>query len=444
MKVKALPTDFGESGWTAVLSGRPQYPTVESSHTADWLIIGAGFTGLAAARRLSQLRPQDRILLLDAKRLADGPVGRNSGFMIDLPHHLSAGSYVGEEASHDAQQTALNRSAIQFVLDAAEEHAIGRHIINPCGKVNAAATNRGIHQNQAYAAQLDLIGEAHSLLSAGDMRALTGSDYYLGGLYTPGTVMLQPAAYVYAMAKALPPKVDVYEASPVIELTRSGEDWIAQTPKGKITAAKCILATNGHAVSFGYYEKQLVHIHLYASMSRALTEDEIKVCGGEREWGLTPSDPAGSTVRRIQTPDGDRIIVRNRIAYTPQLTTTDDKVTDFGVTQDASFRARFPMLPKVDMQYRWAGRLCLSRNEVPAFGEVEPNLYTACCQNGLGAAQGTLSGIAAAELASGETTERTRWFADQARPSKLPPPWLTQVGAAATIRWNEARAGRER
>ena len=246
------------------------------------------------------------------------------------------------------------------------------------------------------------------------------------------------------MAEALPPKVDVYEASPVIELSRSGEDWIAQTPKGKITAAKCILATNGHAVSFGYYEKQLVHIHLYASMSRALTEDEIKVCGGEREWGLTPSDPAGSTVRRIQTPDGDRIIVRNRIAYTPQLTTTDDKVTDFGVTQDASFRARFPMLPKVDMQYRWAGRLCLSRNEVPAFGEVEPNLYTACCQNGLGAAQGTLSGIAAAELASGETTERTRWFAEQARPSKLPPSWLAQVGAAATIRWNEARAGRER
>ena len=40
-----------------------------------WLVIGAGFAGLAAAKRLSQLRPEDRIVLLEGKRVAEGPGG---------------------------------------------------------------------------------------------------------------------------------------------------------------------------------------------------------------------------------------------------------------------------------------------------------------------------------------------------------------------------------
>ena len=128
------------------------------------------------------------------------------------------------------------------------------------------------------------------------MQALTGTTYYLGGLFTPGTAMLQSAAYVNAMATALSSTVQIYENSPVIELSRQGNAWAAKTPEGVVHATKIILATNGHAESFGYYQKRLVHIHLYASMTRTLTLGEMRQCGGEREWGLTPFDPAGSTV----------------------------------------------------------------------------------------------------------------------------------------------------
>ena len=63
---------------------------------ADWLIIGGGFAGLFAARRLTQLAGRDeRILLLEAGRIGDGPAGRNSGFMIDLPHVLFGVDYAG-------------------------------------------------------------------------------------------------------------------------------------------------------------------------------------------------------------------------------------------------------------------------------------------------------------------------------------------------------------
>ena len=70
------------------------------------------------------------------------------------------------------------------------------------------------------------------------------------------------------------------------------------------------------------------------------------------------------------------------------------------------------------MEYRWGGRLCLSWNTVPAFGEVEKNLYSACCQNGLGTALGTSSGMLIADLAIGNTSNLLGIMQKQASPKK--------------------------
>ena len=95
------------------------------------------------------------------------------------------------------------------------------------------------------------------------------------------------------------------------------------------------------------------------------------------------------------------------------------------------------------MEYRWAGHLCLSRNGVTAFGEIDEGVYSACCQNGLGLARGTLSGMAAAELAAGVDSVEARSLLDQEAPSRLPPALVTWLGANAVMRWKEWRAGRE-
>ena len=55
-----------------------------------------------------------------------------------------------------------------------------------------------------------------------EMREITGSDYYLGGLYTPGAVLIQPADYIRAFAAGLGSQIDLFENSPVVELTRAG------------------------------------------------------------------------------------------------------------------------------------------------------------------------------------------------------------------------------
>jgi glycine/D-amino acid oxidase-like deaminating enzyme len=442
VSVTRLPRDLGPSGWNAILPEADAPDPLAADVTADWLVIGAGFAGLAAARRLSQIDPGGRIALLEATRVAGGPAGRNTGFMIDLPHDLQSDDYCGGDA--DRAQIDANRAAIAFARETAEAFGLLGEAFNPSGKINAAATERGVAHNAAYAARLAALGEPHRLLDAADMGALTGSDYYLGGLYTPGTVMLQPALWVRDVAAGLRSnRVRVHENSPVVDLRRAGGVWRATTPRGSVSAPKAILAVNGHAESFGFFRRRLVHIHLYASMTRTLSADEVKALGGEPRWGLTPSDPMGSTVRRISGTGGDRIVVRNRGDYTPGMESTAPRLAQVARDHDRAFRARFPMLAGVPMEHRWGGRLCLSLNGAPAFGEIEEGLFAACCQNGLGAARGTLQGMVAADLAVGCNNPHLASLRDADAPARLPPEPLASLGATMRIRWGERRAGAE-
>jgi len=199
MKVAQLPIDPGPAAWDAILPAGPSYPTLEGKQTADWLIIGAGFAGLATARRLRQIHPTDRIMLVEARRIAEGPVGRNSGFMIDLPHNLVSEDYAGA-IGKDRIEAAQNRSAIAFAADAARNYNFSPETFVQSGKTNAAATKKGTQHNHDYAAHLKAMNEDHELLDATQMRELSGSDYYQSGLYTPGTAMLQPALFAREMA----------------------------------------------------------------------------------------------------------------------------------------------------------------------------------------------------------------------------------------------------
>ena len=126
--IKRLPVETGRSGWEAISSRKFPLRTLDDDIRADWLIVGAGFAGLAAARRLMQVRPGDRVVVLDAKELAEGPAGRNSGFMIDVPHNLSSGEYSASGAEATALEISQNRFAIAFAASAAMEYEMGSKI----------------------------------------------------------------------------------------------------------------------------------------------------------------------------------------------------------------------------------------------------------------------------------------------------------------------------
>ncbi len=441
--IKRQPYDPGPAAWNSILPEAPQYPHLEENRTADWVVIGAGFAGLAAAKRLRQLHPKDSIVILEARQIAHGPAGRNSGFMIDLPHNLSAQDYVGE-LNADVLQTKMNRHAINFAESASKEYEFSKEAFVRSGKINAAATAKGVKHNLDYATHLKSLHEACDLLDQQQMREICGSDYYQGGLFTAGTAMIQPALFVRELAAGLAKDgVTIYENSAVIEFEKKTSAWEIKTAKATISTPKVILAVNGHIESFGYFKRRLVHIYLYASMTRKLSESEIKSLGGEANWGFTPADAMGTTVRRISGMGGNRIVVRNQMTYNPSLKVDKSKLDKFGIKHQQSFKARFPQLNAVTMEHQWGGALCLSRNSVAAFGEQEDGLFAACCQNGLGTVQGTLVGILAAEQASGQDSEYLKSTLAQSQPNHLPPEPIASIGANAVMRWGEFKAGRE-
>lgn len=437
--VKRLPAESGTSGWEAISKRSFPVRALEGDVSADWLIIGGGFAGLSAARRLAQLRPGDKIVLLEAAEIAKGPAGRNSGYMIDVPHNLSSGEYSVAGEAETGAEIAQNRFAISFAADAAAEYGMAARTFDPSGKINAAATGRGMTLNANYGRSLKAIGEEHRFLDAVEMRELTGSSYYLGGLYTPGTVMIQPADYIRGFAAGLASKVDMFERSPVLKLERLGRTWKAFSRNGTVTAPKVILGVNGHIDDFGYFRGRLMHIFTYASMTAPFTSKST----GKDRWALLPADPMGATVRKISSDGSSRIVIRTRFTYDWAVQVSEKRLAGIAAEQRASLDARFPDLKDVPFEYVWAGRLCLSRNHVPAFGEIEEGLYSACCENGLGTVKSTLAGVMAADLATGARSEMLDKFSDQPQPARLPPEPLAWLGVNAVIRLQELRAGRE-
>ena len=445
-KVKKLPRDPGPAAWNEILGAAPHYPDAEGNLTADWLIIGGGFAGLSAAKRLTELRGGDDVILLEATRIAAGPAGRNSGFMIDLPHELGSGGYAASEEG-DKKQITLNRHAQDFAKANADAYAMPEEAVRLMGRVNGAVNAHGKKHNDDYAAHLNNLGETFTHLSQNDMKALTGSEFYSSGLFLPGAVMLQPALYIRALADGLTQKESkpplLFENSPATSFEQQGDGWLVKTPKATIKAKMIIMAVNGHAESFGFFKQRLMHVFTYASMTEALSDDQQKKLGGARSWGITPSDPMGSTVRRHDGIGGNRIIIRNRWTFDPKMEILEKRITAFGRNHDKSFHDRFPMISEAKMEYRWSGRLCLSRNSVPAFGEVEKNWFSACCQNGLGTAKGTLAGIAAIDLATRSNSPLVDDLLSYDAPQLLPPRPFSTIGANLVLRWREFKAGAE-
>lgn len=442
--VKRMPVETGRSGWEAISSRKFASRQLTGNVTADWLIIGAGFAGLAAARRLTQVRPGEKVVVLDAKELAIGPAGRNSGYMIDVPHNLSSGEYSPAGADATALEITQNRFAIEFAAAAAAEYGMNNETFDPSGKINAAATPRGLELNRRYVAALGLINEPSKLLDAKEMREITGSAYYLGGLHTPGAVLIQPAEYIRTFAAGLAHKVDIRENSPVVGLKREGHVWIAKTPLGSVTTPKVILAVNGHVQDFGYFNGRLMHVFTYASMTAGFRSEEFGPdATGAPRWALLPADPMGATVRKITHNGQSRIVVRTRFTYDPSMKVTESRVARIAAEQRKSFAARYPELGSMPMEYSWAGRLCLSRNHTPAFGQVDNGLFSACCENGLGTVKSTLAGVMAVDLASKTPSGLLQAFKDQPMPSRIPPEPLAWMGINSVIRWQELRAGRE-
>ncbi len=433
MRVTNLPRDDKTNGWYEILPDHGAPNVLTGDQQADWVVVGAGFAGLGAARRLGELRPNDKVALVEAQRIGRNASGRNSGFIIDLPHNIEM-----DDPERDFRQMRLNRTAIAWLSDIVQNHQIQCQW-SVRGKVHAAATANGVVALDAYCQGLDMLGESYERWNAERATQYLGTAHFHDAVWTPENILMQPAALVRGLAATMPENVTVYEDSPV-EAFDKGPTKTLTTAHGSLKTPHVILATNGWTPAFGYFTNHFIVIFTYASLTRPLTEAEQADLGGEGDWGVIPATMGGTTMRYTQDK---RLLIRKGVRYTPDCYSHDAQRRGVYRGHIKTFRERFPMLPDVTFEHSWGGAMCMTRNHAPKFGVLDDGVWSAVCQNGVGAAKGTIQGRAVAELAVGEDSEIVSDMLKFDEPVRLPPRWLTGIGARLEIAKAELFAGRD-
>lgn len=436
-RISSLPADDATCGWYHLSKPRTPRPAHSGHSQARWVVVGAGFTGLAAARQLATNFPDDEIVLIEAQEVGFGTSGRNAGFAIDLPHDIGAEDYIGDI---DIAKTILklNLGGQSYLKELIERYDIEcqfRH----CGKYQAAVEDRGIAVLDAYRRGLDKLGQPYEVIEGRDLPEHIGTHFYRKGLFTPGTALLQPSALVKGLADSLPSNVSLYERTPITEVDY-GDKVVLRHANGLITADKLVLTTNAFGMSFGFLKGRMLPVFTYGSITRPLTEEEQARLGGKPYWGVIPADPFGTTMRR--TVD-NRLLIRNSFSYNPDGRSNRKYLDRFVQRHRESFARRFPMLPGVNFEYTWGGALALSRNHMGFFGKLAPNVVGALCCNGLGVTRGTVTGKLLADWLAGDKNELIEFLLNAPGPCANPPQPLVSLGLNANLMWGQFRAGKE-
>jgi len=429
MRIDRLPQEDRTNGWSRILAPRTARPPLDRDLAADWAVVGAGYAGLAAARRLAENRPDDRIVVLEANEAGENASGRNSGFAIDLPHNVGSSL---EELDGSQRFMRLARAAIDHLERQVTSAGIACDWSRD-GKYHAAVSARGAREVlEPFAAELEALGEPYSWLDKAAVEAKTGSPHFTAAVYTPGCVLMNPAALARGLADSLPENVALFEHSPVIAADHRNGVRLT-TPSGSLRAPKMILAVNGFADRFGVLRRRLLYLVAHASLTRPLGEDEHRALGAPSPWGLTPANAfVGITMRYT---NDRRILIRHGLAYCPSQRVSPGEQAAVRRRHKALFDARFPGLAKVDIEHSWSGFVCLSRNGAPGFGRVAPNLWMSVCQNAVGVTKGTIGGLLAADLACGVDNPLIADMESLGAPTRLPPrPWL-DAGVRARFAW---------
>ncbi|MFM7417910.1 MAG: NAD(P)/FAD-dependent oxidoreductase [Alphaproteobacteria bacterium] len=399
MKRPTFPAYPDRSGFNALLPKRTARAEAKGDIAADHVVVGAGYTGLAAARRLAELQPQARIIVIEATEVGEGSSGRNSGFASprDLPAGPSAAALQHAEA--------LNRYTEEgwaWMMAPIEEHGIDCGL-QRSGRIKAAATDLGAEQVRALEAAVKAAGLPHEVWDRETLLGRIGTNYYRCALYTEDGYLLDPAALIRGLAETLPANVVLHENSPLLSMERKGK-WYLETPSARITAPSVIMATNAAIRHFGRLRDRLVTMYTYAALSEPLNAKEVLQLGSMPVWGLLPSHRFGTTVRRFGP---DRLLVRSMYAH--ERPVPAPRVHE---TLLSCLYRRYPGLAHIGLDQVWGGTTALTMNGAPWWGRVEEGLYTSAGCNGAGIVKGSILGKRLAELVLGQCKEdelRATW-----------------------------------
>ena len=431
-----IVNDLGCS-WISDLDRRSNIKNLDKDKSCDWLIVGAGYTGLSAARKLSELHPDQKIIVVDAQLAGEGASGRNSGYLVDTT--LNDGFTSNKELSKYRKKTDIYKLGIDVVKKFIKEHQVDCDW-NESGKYFASSNQKDRKILENFSKTLSKLNFGHNILEKDDLSKRLGTNFYNLALYTKGGVLLHPGKLVRAMIDTLPDNVELLENSQLNEWAKNTDRIICKFNKHQIITKKIIFCTNGFLKSLGVKKNYNFPLTLTASMTRPLTDREFKSIGEPREWGVLPIRPMGATIRMTKDK---RILIRNTAEVHSPFKMSKTELDERSLTQKLGIKKRFPSLADNIIESSWSGVVSRTRNSSQIFEKIDDNIFVAGCYNGSGIGVGSLFGEQIAIKASNENSNEINIIESRSKPTWLPPQPFLNIGVKTRLVFERLKAIKE-
>ena len=244
-----LEIDENRSLWAAYTPNYKPNPPLTGNHKADLCIIGGGYTGISTAYHFSQQFPSKRVILLEAKSLANGASGRNGGMMLNWIY--------GTGPMDDGMTQRVYGATHQMIEDI--ESIIKKHDLEVsyrrAGCFEVFRDQGRANQVREKVRYLNSIGIPIQFLEKDAVHKNIKLNGVYGGLFDPSEGQLNGVQFIRELKPILEERgVVVFENSPVTKINE-GKQVEVLTQSGSITADAIVLATNGYTGKLGYFRK---------------------------------------------------------------------------------------------------------------------------------------------------------------------------------------------
>ncbi|HUP93066.1 MAG TPA: FAD-binding oxidoreductase [Solimonas sp.] len=374
-------------------------PPLAGEASADVVIIGGGFTGLATALCL---RAQGAdVALLEQEFCGFGASGRNAG-------HLTP--TIGKDAPTLSLMFGAGRAGelMRFADRAvryAEETFTRHHIA--CDYLPSANIIAGVHPRQEKA--LRRAAEAGAKLGA-ELKWLDGDEMRRRGLppaFTFGVLEgcgghLHPGKYVLGLRQAaLAAGVRVHERSAVTAI-EEGARVRVRTAAGTVSAGQLAIATNAFTpVTLKRLGGRVCPVRVSLFRTAPLNPEQRARLGWPGREGVYTAHEILESYRI----DGEgRIVGGSKVvnyAFGGGLAPAEQPEAFRQL--ESAFRDRFPMLDDVPVESFWGGWIGMTLDFLPLCGVSgrHRNIHHGVAYNGHGIAQATYMGRLLADRLSG-------------------------------------------
>jgi glycine/D-amino acid oxidase-like deaminating enzyme len=410
--------------WRALGGFPPRRPSLPGPAEADVCIVGAGYTGLWTAYYLAALRPDLRIVVLEAAFAGYGASGRNGGWVTaELPGSRERyARAAGGTAGVDALEAEL-RSTVDEVGRVCEAESIACDFVKG-GRLSVATTPSQLARLREGLTAIREHGDGddvYQFLSRDETRERVNVAGALGGLYAPASARIQPAALAAGIAAAAERRgVEIYEATPVsaIEPAPGQEGAVARTEFGDVRARSVLRCTEGYTAALPGLRRALLPMNSHMVVTEPLDGAAWQEIG----WAAceTLGDEAHAYMYAQRTADGRIALGGRGVPYRFASATDHLGMTDQSTVAALTgvLRRLFPAAAGAQIAHAWCGVLgvprdwCATVTYHPASGLGWAGGYT-----GHGVAAANLAGRTLADLVTGEPSSLTRlpWVGHRSR-----------------------------